>query len=72
MAVKDLKLKELKSLRELEDKALRKELEESSKNLYVLSMKKSLGELKQTHLIRALKRHIAQVKTIASSKGLKY
>ncbi|MDR2641000.1 MAG: 50S ribosomal protein L29 [Candidatus Peribacteria bacterium] len=68
--VKELKLKELKSLKEMEIKALKEELEVSAKNLYVLNMKKTLGEQKQTHLIKVLKRYIAQIKTIASLKGL--
>jgi len=32
-------------------------------------MKKELGELKQTHLIKALRRYVAQLYTVASSKG---
>jgi ribosomal protein L29 len=31
-------------------------------------MKKEVGELKQTHLIKTLRKYIAQVKTIANSK----
>jgi len=49
---------------------LKQELASSSKNLYVLKMKKQLGEQTQTHLIKALRRYIARVKTIASSKGI--
>ena len=41
----------------------------TSKDLFVLRMKKEVGELKQTHLINGLRRHIAQVKTVAASKG---
>ncbi|NVP17739.1 50S ribosomal protein L29 [Candidatus Gracilibacteria bacterium] len=68
--IKDLNLKELKKLNDLDEKALKAELSTSAKNLYVLSMKKEVGELKQTHLIKALRRYIAQVKTVANSKGL--
>jgi len=32
-------------------------------------MKKELNELKQTHLIKALRRYIAVIKTIANTKG---
>ena len=49
---------------------MKQELASSSKNLYVLKMKKQLGEQTQTHLIKALRRYIARVKTIASSKGI--
>lgn len=66
--IKDLKLQEIGKLRELNDKDLKAELTLSSKNLYVLRMKKELGELKQTHLIKALRRHIAQIRTVATSK----
>jgi len=68
--IKDLNLKELKKLNELDEKGLKSELSTSSKNLYVLSMKKEVWELKQTHLIKALRRYVAQIKTVANSKGL--
>ncbi|MBT3727576.1 50S ribosomal protein L29 [bacterium] len=66
--IKDLKLKELNKLNELNEKDLKTELVTASKNLYVLKMQKQLGELKQTHLIKAVRRYIAQVNTIATSK----
>jgi ribosomal protein L29 len=31
-------------------------------------MKKELGELKQTHLIKALRRYTAQIRTVSTSK----
>ncbi|PID87349.1 50S ribosomal protein L29 [Candidatus Gracilibacteria bacterium] len=65
---KDLKLKNLEQLKGLSKADLKKELDASSKNLYVLKMKKTLGELKQTHYITALRRYVARVKTIANSK----
>jgi ribosomal protein L29 len=68
--IKDLNLKELSKLNEMSEKDLRSELTASSKNLYVLRMKKELGEQKQTHLIKTLRRYIAQLNTVASSKGL--
>jgi len=63
--MKELNLKEKADLRKLDAKSLKEELKAKSKKLYELSMKKSLGELKQTHLIKALRRYIAVVKTIA-------
>ena len=63
--MKDLKLKDNASLKKLDAKTLKEELTINSKKLFELSMKKSLGELKQTHLIRALRRYIARIKTIA-------
>lgn len=68
--IKDLKLKDLAKLNELNEADLRSELASSSKNLYVLKMKKQLGEQEQTHLIKALRRYIARVKTVASSKWI--
>lgn len=67
--IKDLKLLELDKLNELSEKDMKTELVKSSKNLFVLKMKKQLGELKQTHLIKALRRYVAQIKTVANSKG---
>jgi large subunit ribosomal protein L29 len=66
--LKDLKLQEIKKLRDLGEKEIKEELKKSSKNLYVLKMKKQLGELKQTHLIKALRKYIARINTIANSK----
>jgi len=67
--IKDLKLQELGKLIELNEKELKAELVRSSKELFALRMKKELGELKQTHLIKALRKYIAQLNTVASSKG---
>lgn len=55
---------ELKAL----DKAqLLAELTKAQKELFVLNMKKDLGELKQTHLIRATRKEIARISTFLSS-----
>lgn len=69
--LKDLKLKNISDLREMEEKALKTELKKSSENLFVLRMKKDLGEIKQTHLIRTQRKYIARMKTVANSKGIK-
>jgi len=66
--LKDLKLKETSKLISLSKKELIKEMTESMKNLFVLRMKKEKGELKQTHLIKFLRRYIAKVKTLANTK----
>lgn len=66
--LKDLKLKSLDELRKMNQSDLQKELKSSTKNLYVLKMKSKLGELKQTHLIKALRRYVAQLHTIEISK----
>ena len=66
--LKDLNLKESSKLASLSKEELNKEIAESMKNLFVLSMKKEKGELKQTHLIKFLRRYIAKVKTLANIK----
>lgn len=66
--IKDLKLQEIGKLRELNENDLKAELTKSSKELFTLKMKKELGELKQTHLIKALRRYTAQLRTVATSK----
>jgi len=68
--IKDLKLQELGKLTKLSEKELKTELIRSSKELFSARMKKEVGELKQTHLIKALRRYIAQINTVATSKGL--
>jgi len=66
--LKDLNLKENSKLNSLDKKELNEEITLSMKNLFVLRMKKEKGELKQTHLIKFLRRYIARVKTIANMK----
>ena len=68
--VKDLKIKNLSDLRELEEKALKREYNDSAKNLFILKMKGQLGEQKQTHLIKILRKYIARVKTVANEKSI--
>jgi large subunit ribosomal protein L29 len=64
--LKDLKLLESSKIRDLSKEALKKEIIKSEKNLFVLRMKKETGELKQTHLIKFLRRYIAGLKTLAN------
>lgn len=66
--IKDLKLLELNTLKELNEENMKKELHSAWKRTFVLKMKLSLGELKQHHLIKVLRRYIARIKTIANSK----
>ena len=40
----------------------------TSKELFTLNMRLKVGELKQTHLVKALRRYVAQIKTVATSK----
>lgn len=66
--LKDLKLLEISKLKEMSTEDLTKEEKRASKDLFVITMKLKVGELKQTHLVKALRRYVAQIKTIATSK----
>jgi len=66
--LKDLKLLEVSKLRDMSSEDLVKENKRASKDLFVLTMKLKVGELKQTHLVKALRRYVAQVNTVATSK----
>ncbi len=67
--LKDLKLKTKEEVQKLDEKALKAEYTEAEKKLYVLKMKLATDELKQTHLIKFLRRYIASLKTIANQKN---
>jgi ribosomal protein L29 len=66
--LKDLKLLEIKKINDLSIGDLQAEIKKASKDLFVLTMRLKVGELKQTHLIRILRRYIAQLNTVATSK----
>ena len=67
--LKDLKLKDAKKILAMSEADLRKEITNESKKLYVLKIKVSLGEFKQTHLVKFLRRHVAMLYTVANQKG---
>jgi large subunit ribosomal protein L29 len=56
-----LSLQELKSM---SDKELNEELVKAKKLMMELTMKKTLGQLKETHLITQTKQIIARIKTL--------
>jgi len=64
--LKDLKLKTISALKKLSKDELKEEIKISEKNLFILRMKKEAGELKQTHLIKFLRRYIARVNTLVN------
>ncbi|MCP4522720.1 MAG: 50S ribosomal protein L29 [Candidatus Gracilibacteria bacterium] len=66
--LKDLKLLEISKLREMTTEELNVELTRASKNRFSLTMKYGVGELKQTHLIKALTKYVARINTIANTK----
>lgn len=59
--------KALADLKKLDRSDLQAELLSAKKELYVLTMKKDLGELKQTHMIRSTRKYIARISTFLSS-----
>lgn len=65
--LKDLKLKSLEDLRKATPDDLRKDLKEAEKKLFSFSMKLELNELKQTHLIKFLRKYVARLKTLLNS-----
>lgn len=69
--LKDLKLKEVNKLAELSQSDLKKELKDSESKLFTLKMKLETEELKQTHLVKFLRKYVARLRTIASEKWVK-
>lgn len=59
-----LEIKSLEALRGLQSEQLNNEIIELRKAQFKLRLVKSSGDLKQTHLIRLLRRAIAQAKTL--------
>ena len=61
------KLKSLSDLKTLDRSDLARELESARRELYILTMKKNLGELKQPHVLKGQRRYIAQISTFLTS-----
>lgn len=68
--LKDLNLKDLSKVSEMKNEDLISEIKSAEKKMFELKMKKELNELKQTHLIKFLRRYIARANTIASNKWI--
>ena len=64
--IKDLKLKNKSDLKKLDEKWLKKELTEAKKKMFWMKMKLKLSELKQTHLLKAIRKYIARIKTLSN------
>ncbi len=60
-------LKSLSDLKSLDRSELARELESARRELYILTMKKNLGELKQPHVLKGQRRYIAQISTFLTS-----
>lgn len=59
--------KSLEDLKALSLAELQTELVTARRDLYVLTMKKELGELKQSHLMKKSRKYIAQISTFLTS-----
>lgn len=68
--INKLAMKEIKDLRKLEVSDLTKELVDAQKKLYELTMKLELNELKQTHLMKPLRRYVAVIQTVMTEKTI--
>jgi ribosomal protein L29 len=66
-ATPSLTSKSLADLKSLNKAELNSELQSARKELYVLTMKKELGELKQSHLVKKSRKYIAQISTFLTS-----
>ena len=64
--IKDLNMKSKDALLKLSTEKLTEEKKEAQKLLYTLRMKLAVWELKQTHLVKVLRRYIASLATIKS------
>ncbi len=67
--MKELKLKSSKEIDALDEKGLKAEIVTSAKKLFEMKMKKELNELKQTHLVKPMRRYVAVLKTAWKTKG---
>ena len=67
--IKELQLIARDSLIKMDQTELKKELNKSKKRLYTLSMKLALWELKQTHLIKPMRRYVAWLHTLINLKS---
>jgi len=62
--IKDLKMKSKADLGKLTGEKLTAEIKGAEKMLYTMRMKLAVWELKQTHLVKTLRRYIASMKTL--------
>jgi len=65
---KELKLKEMNKIAELSSEEIVSEIKSSEKKMFELHMKLQVNELKQTHLLKVLRKYIARLNTVATSK----
>lgn len=59
-------MKSSDAVRKLSAEKLIEEIKGAEKMLFTLRMKLAVGEVKQTHLIKALRRYVASLKTLAA------
>lgn len=59
-------MKSSDAVKKLSAEKLIEEIKGAEKMLYTLKMKLAVGEVKQTHLVKALRRYVASLKTLAN------
>lgn len=64
--IKDLKMKSSDAVKKLSAEKLIEEIKGAEKTLFTLKMKLAVGEVKQTHLVKVLRRYVASLKTLAN------
>lgn len=65
--LKDLWIKKHEVLQKMSQNELMKEARESEKKMYTMKMKLAVWELKQTHLMKHMRRYIAVLHTLLTS-----
>lgn len=61
-------IKDIASLNQMDNEALKQELNIAKKELFVLKMKQFSNELKETHLIRNYRKYVARLNTFISQQ----
>lgn len=69
MAEKKLTKKTWNNINEMNLDSLKKELKDAEKKFFSLHMKHKTDELKQTHLLKNMRRYIAKIKTAISKQN---
>ena len=59
-------MKSSDAVKKLSAEKLVEEIKGAEKTLFTLKMKLAVGEVKQTHLVKVLRRYVASLKTLAN------
>jgi len=59
-----------KEIRELSVVEIKKAVNDAEKELFMMKLRRQMGQLEATHRIRSLRRHLARLKTIVHEKSV--